>query len=137
MVEQIVNDLGRDGVRAPPGWEPTPSILETNRDVINAAAAEKEAPSHGKVDDLTIDKAAAASTEVKGKPAEEAGENKGTGDGSPGKGNGESAEPAKMAASAAEFLAVEQFDWMPTLRRSRPSKECIRRVRNDVGSLMR
>lgn len=31
----------------------------------------------------------------------------------------------------------ERYNWMPSLRESKPSRECIRRVRNDIRSLMR
>lgn len=32
---------------------------------------------------------------------------------------------------------TEKYNWMPSLRESKPSRECIRRVRKDIRTLMR
>lgn len=46
------------------------------------------------------------------------------------------APPAQSAGSLAP-AAGEKYQWMPTLKESSPSRECVRRVRNDIRSLMK
>eukprot|EP00752_Nemacystus_decipiens_P008465 g7565.t2 len=59
-----------------------------------------------------------------------------------GAGKGKGVAAAAQAAVAGGSVGggssgSERFNWMPSLRRSNPSRECIRRVRNDIKSVMR
>ena len=74
------------------------------------------------------------------------GEGKGKGKGSAeeGKGSGQVAvaplgkkHGAGVLGVAGGSAATERYNWIPSLRESNPSRECMRRVRKDIRTLMR
>lgn len=50
---------------------------------------------------------------------------------------GGAAVSGKAKTATATKTNRDRYQWMPSLERSSPSRMCIRRVRNDVRSMMR
>ncbi|CAM9178435.1 unnamed protein product [Ectocarpus sp. 4 AP-2014] len=119
-----------------------PSSESTSAAVAAAAAAAEAAEPSGE-EQVDIDSAVDGKDKGKGKGTGETGEG---GVSSPGKGEAASAITGAYAAAVGSGSSgsgggggggTERYNWMPSLCRSKPSRECIRRVRNDIRSAMR
>ncbi|CAM9428905.1 unnamed protein product [Scytosiphon promiscuus] len=73
----------------------------------------------------------------KGKGVDAGGAGKGKGGGMSSAGKGDASAAATISSKVGGGGGGDRYNWMPSLCRSKPSRECIRRVRNDIRSVMR